>query len=229
MPTTKILIIDDEINISKTIAATFSEAEYQTEICRDGAAAWEKIKQESWDIVFLDIRLPGLSGIDIIKRIHDNNLKLQVIIITAYGSVENAVQAMKHGAVDFLEKPLEPEILRQTVKSVLSRPLLVQRDLTEYNEFIESAKLHIQLREYPKAHNALMRAVEQKPESAEAHNLMGAVYEVMGDYAAAAQAYQMAIRFDKNYNPARDNLKSLLSREGNTANLSEVFLTQREK
>lgn len=223
MPQVKILIIDDEINIGKTIAATFSDSDYVSELCQDGRTAWEKLRNEPWDIVFLDIRLPGLDGMEIIKRIHDNNLKVNVVMITAYGSIENAVQAMKYGAVDFIQKPLEPEKLRQVVRNVLVRPKLLERDLTEYNEFLEAAKLHIKNRNYPAAHNTLIKALEQKPESAEVYNLIGAVHEVMGDLLSAAQAYQMAIRFDKNYQPALDNLKRITSTEGNTASLTDMM------
>ena len=90
---------------------------------------------------------------------------------------------------------------------------------------MELAKFNIQNREFSAAHNNLIKALDQKPGSAEAYNLLGAVHEVMGDLASASQAYQMAIKIDKSYKPALENLKRITSLEGNTASFSELMST----
>jgi len=221
----RILIIDDEINIAKTIAATFSKSEYLVELCHDGAEGLKKLQTAEWDIVFLDIRLPGLDGMQILKQIYDDKIPVNVIMITAYGSIENAVQAMKYGAVDFVPKPLEPEVLREIVRKIIARHLFTEQNVAEYQEFIELTKLHIKQREYQKAHAAIKQAIAQKPEAAEAYNLLGAINEVLGDNIAAAQAYQMAIKFDAHYAPALENLKRITSMEANSASLLDLMAT----
>lgn len=229
MSQVRILIIDDEINIAKTIAATFAKAEYLIELCHDGTEGLNRLQTEVWDIVFLDIRLPGIDGMQILKQIYDNKIAVNVVMITAYGSIENAVQAMKYGAVDFVPKPLEPEVLRAIVSRIISRQLLTEQNVTEYLEFIELAKLHIKDREYHKAHDIIKRAISQKPESAEAYNLLGAINEVLGDNIAASQAYQMAIRFDANYQPALENLKRITSMEANSAGLLDLMASLKNR
>jgi DNA-binding NtrC family response regulator len=225
MSQVRMLIIEDEINIAKTIAATFAKADYLIELCHDGTEGLTRLQTEMWDIVFLDIKLPGLDGMEILKRISEEKLPVNVIMITAYGSIENAVQAMKYGAVDFVPKPLEPENLRDIVRKVIARHLFTEQNVIEYQEFIELAKLHIQAREYHKAHAVIKKALAQKPEAAEAYNLLGAINEVLGDNIAAAQAYQMAIKFDANYLPALENLKRITSMEANSASLLDLMAT----
>jgi len=225
MSQVRMLIIEDEINIAKTIAATFSKTVYKVEQCHDGTEGLKKLQTEEWDIVFLDIRLPGIDGMEILKQISETQTPVNVIMITAYGSIENAVQAMKYGAVDFVPKPLEPEVLRDIVRKVIARRLYTEQNVAEYQEFIELTKLHIKSREYQKAHVVIKKAIAQKPESAEAYNLLGAINEVLGDNIAAAQAYQMAIKFDAYYNPALENLKRITSMEANSASLLDLMAT----
>ncbi len=221
----KMLIIDDEINITKTIAASFAKNGYFIQQCNDGNEGLKRLNEEKWDIAFLDIRLPGIDGMKILKQIYENQISVNVIMITAYGSVENAVQAMKYGAVDFVSKPLEPATLRNIVDKIISRQHLSEQSVIEYHEFIELAKLYIKQREFHKAHDAIKKALTQKPESAEAYNLLGAINEVLGDIVAASQAYQMAIRFDADYQPALENLKRITSMEANSADLLDMMST----
>ncbi len=229
MSQVRILIIEDEINIAKTIAATFAKTDYTVEMCHDGKEGLQKLKSEKWDIVFLDIRLPSMDGMEILKHLSENKIPVNVVMITAYGSVENAVQAMKYGAVDFVPKPLEPEILREIVKKIISRHLLSEQNVIEYQEFIELAKLHIKEREYHKAHADIKQAITQKPESAEAYNLLGAINEVLGDHIAASQAYQMAIKFDARYLPALENLKRITSMEANSSSLMDLMAALKKR
>lgn len=219
----KILIIDDEINIAKTIAAVFSDASYAVEVCNDGLSGWNRLSQEKWDIVFLDIRMPEMDGMEVLKKLYDSGKQQNIVMITAYGSIENAVQAMKYGAIDFIMKPLDLGVIRQLVSDILSRPLLLQRDLSNYKEHLEHAKLMIQKREYAAAKSSVKKALKEVPESAEAYNLLGALYEVMDDLGSAVQAYQMALRFDNNYKPAQENISRVTSLEGNTASLIDLM------
>jgi DNA-binding NtrC family response regulator len=221
----KILIIDDEVNIAKTIAATFSKTDYLVELIHDGKQGLQKLQSEAWDIVFLDIRLPGMDGMEILKEIYDHNMPVNIIMITAYGSIENAVQAMKYGAIDFVPKPLEPENLRDIVTKIIARKHLNEQNVIDYQEFIELAKQHIKQRDYHKANAAIKQAIAQKPESAEAYNLLGAVSEVLGDNIAAAQAYQMALKFDNHYQAAKENLNRITSLEGNSASMLDLLAT----
>lgn len=229
MPQTRIFIVDDEVNIAKTIAATFTNSEYHVELCHEGKEALSRLLDEEWDIVFLDIRLPGMDGMQILLKLYEHKSAVNVVMITAYGSIENAVQAMKYGAVDFIPKPLDPVALREIVSKIIARQQLTEQNVDEYHEFIEFAKLQIKEREYRKAHAAIKQAITQKPESAEAYNLLGAINEVLGDNIAASQAYQMAIRFDANYSPALENLKRISSLEANSSDLLDLMASLKKR
>ena len=231
MASLKLLIVEDEINIAKTIAATFNSEDYETQIYTDGLQAWENIYSKPNDIVFLDIMLPGIDGMEILKRIHENNIQTSVVMITAFGSIDYAVQAMKYGAVDFLQKPLDPSGLRNVVQKIRDRIKLNESNAHEYEQIIELVKLEISKREYHNAHDLIKKAISLKQESAEAYNLLGAIREIMGDNISAAQSYQLAIKFDKNYKPALDNLDRITSLEANSADLFDILaaMGKREK
>ena len=99
-------------------------AGYQVETACDGQEGLDKFANgESWDIVLLDQRMPGMSGIDAQKEIFKRRADARLILITAFGSIDLAVEAIQAGASDFLRKPFTPETLRNTLKAVLERPV----------------------------------------------------------------------------------------------------------
>jgi DNA-binding response OmpR family regulator len=219
----KLLIVDDEVNIAKTIAATFASDEFECQSCYDGLVAWQQIAHNTWDVVFLDLRLPGLDGMEILKRIYENNISSDIVIMTAHGTVDNAVQAMKYGAVDFISKPLEPSSLRDVVTLILKRRNLTETQALEFEGFLELTKQHIKERQYHKARSIIKKAIELKPHSAVAYNLLGALDEVLDDKSSAVQAYQMALSFDTQYLPAKENLQRLTSMESTTISILDYL------
>ena len=123
MDRTRILIVDDEEHIRETMQLALEAAAYQTEGAADGGEALEKFGAGSdWDLVLLDQRMPGMEGLEVLRRMRERDPAARVIMVTAYGSIELAVDAMKTGAVDFLRKPFTPDLLRGAVKAVLAHP-----------------------------------------------------------------------------------------------------------
>lgn len=226
----KIMIVEDEINIAKTIEAAFSGSGYQTEICLNGEIALQKLQASAWDIVFLDIKLPGINGMEVLKEICERNIPVQVIMITAYGTIEFAVQAMKYGAVDFIQKPFEPADLREIVKTIAERQTLEIKQVNEYNEFLELCKKQIRERDYDQALSAVIKAIELEPISAEAYNLLGAVHEIKGDNPSAIDAYQKALKLNPGFQAALDNIKRLSEKETYTLDeIDKLTLKTRDK
>jgi DNA-binding NtrC family response regulator len=205
----RILIVEDEINIAKTMEATLNHTGYRVEISNDGKAALARLQNEAWQIVLLDIKLPGMDGMEVLRQIHEQKIPVQVVMVTAYGSVDFAVQAMKYGAVDFIEKPFEPNALRAVVQSIEERQNLSEQEANEYRKCIDLTKNLIQAREYPKAIASAKQALELRPESVEAYNLLGAVYEIMEDFLPAVQAYKMALKFNPDFRPALASIKNI--------------------
>ena len=107
-----VLIVDDERTLARSVKAFFLESGYEAEVAGTAEEALEKLERLHPDVVFADIRLPGMTGIELLRRIHDFDPAIPVIIMTAYGTIEGAVEAVKLGAFDYLKKPLDLDELK---------------------------------------------------------------------------------------------------------------------
>lgn len=121
MPNKKVLIVDDEPDMRLAIKNVLKIREYDSIEAGDGKTAIELVEKENPDIVLLDIRLPGMDGIETLERIRKINKKIPVVMITGYGHIQSAVDVMKLGAQEYLQKPFENkqlvEIVRRFVES----------------------------------------------------------------------------------------------------------------
>ena len=122
-----ILIIDDDESIRAGCIQTLNEQGYRVQAAPNGQTGLELVDKESFDVVVLDLRMPDIYGIDVLKNIKKSNPNSIVIVITGYGSIDIAVSAMREGATDFLTKPFTPETLCAAVeKAVQSRSHLLE-------------------------------------------------------------------------------------------------------
>jgi DNA-binding response OmpR family regulator len=124
--TKRILIIDDEENIRRVIRLALEPAGYEVGEASDGLRGLAAYKDGSnWDAVLLDQKMPGMDGLETLRELRKFNHGAIIIMMTAYASIELAVDAMKLGATDFVRKPMTPEILRNAVTAALSikRPI----------------------------------------------------------------------------------------------------------
>ena len=115
----KILVVDDEESIGLGISSHLAGDGYQTFWAKSGEEALEKLLQEDFHLVFLDLFLPGISGFSVLERIKNEFPEVLVIILTGYGNVKMAVKAMKMGAFDYLTKSPDIEELKLLVKKAL--------------------------------------------------------------------------------------------------------------
>jgi DNA-binding NtrC family response regulator len=125
----KILVVDDEPNICHGCRMILSEEGHDVDIAFSGHAALEKMVEQSFDMVILDIRLPDMSGIDVLKKINEKNLDTYVIIMTGHGTVENAVDAMKNGAFDYITKPFDDKEITKSIGKARESQQLVRENL----------------------------------------------------------------------------------------------------
>ena len=114
-----ILIVDDEVNILRSLEGILSDEGFDVICAESGAEAIEKIEEVMPDLVFLDIWMPGIGGIETLKKIKKAHPNLQVVMISGHGNIETAVKATKHGAYDFIEKPLSIEKVLLSVNNAL--------------------------------------------------------------------------------------------------------------
>jgi CheY-like chemotaxis protein len=116
----KLLVVDDEPHIRHMMRLTL-EGGYHVEEAANGEAALARFGDgREYDLVVLDQKMPGMDGLETLRRIKDRSPEARVLIVTAFASVELAVDAMKLGATDFLRKPMTPEVLRGAVAAALS-------------------------------------------------------------------------------------------------------------
>lgn len=208
----RILIIDDEPNTRLNFRLALELEGYQVAEASGGAAAREQLLGERFDLVILDLRMPGTDGLQLLEQMRGKNMSTPVVIVTAYGSVPDAVRAMKLGAIDFLEKPLRPVDLRQVVAEVMERHHAEYHGPTERDDFathLRAAKRQINLRNFALAEKHLQRALELEPRSPDALNLLGVLAELGGDYRKARKYYGRAIRVRHDHEAAQQNMRRL--------------------
>ena len=114
-----ILVIDDDYHMRTALAEALTEAGYGVGSAEDGKVALESIKKSAYDLVITDVKMPHMNGIDLLGHIKKEQCSLPVIVITAYGTVEHAVNAMKEGAFDYIQKPFDTETLYGVVERAL--------------------------------------------------------------------------------------------------------------
>src|SRR5262245_8269315 len=118
----RILVVDDEEPLRKMMRLTLQAAGYEVGEAGDGAQALEAwARGGPWDAVLLDQRLPGMDGLEVLRRLREDDANACIVMVTAYGTIDLAVEAMKLGATDFLRKPMTPETLRGAVAGALAR------------------------------------------------------------------------------------------------------------
>jgi two-component system response regulator AtoC len=116
-----ILVVDDEKNILKVVATTLGKESYAVDTARSSEEAIEKFDSDTHDLIITDLKLPGKGGMELLEYVKSKNPQIPVIMITAFGTIENAVEAMKKGAFNYLTKPVNPDELLSVVKEVLEK------------------------------------------------------------------------------------------------------------
>ena len=202
-----ILVADDERNIRKNLAMVLEAAGYVVEQARDGEEALDMCRQSHPEIAFVDLHMPKIEGLEVLGRIRVLSPKTAVVMITAYGSAANAVEAMKLGAVDFIEKPFDPKIIGILAEEILLRRRLESSrtfdDLMRLAELARERKAPIEARAYLKA--AMSRAFDRP----EPYYWLGFLCEGESDSKRAAQYYYMALSANRSFEPAVEALKRL--------------------
>jgi two-component system, OmpR family, response regulator MtrA len=143
-PTGHILIIDDEASLRQTLARILQRDGYEVTTVASGGEGLSIVEQHPFDLVYLDIRMPDMSGLDVLKAIHTRLPDLPVILFTAQPDLHSAVEALRRGAVDYLMKPLKPQTVLDRTRTILldqlkkKRRREIQRQMEELQGELEA-------------------------------------------------------------------------------------------
>ena len=218
MKPASILITDDESNIRLTVRTALESEGYIVHEAANGRDALVAIEQQTPDLMVLDLNMPVMDGMAVLehlKTLAETN-KPRVIVLTAYGSIATAVKATRLGAVEFMEKPVAPTELRQTIRSVLTEPELDEPPTPaleaagSYEQVLTRIRTSLRLADYSSAESLLEKAAQRKNQhTAEYFNLLGILYEAHHKWRLARKCYGKAISSDKRFEPAQANLRRL--------------------
>jgi len=139
---TKILVVDDDINLLKSIQKILELNEYLVETQSNPTQVLHIIKEDIYDCVLLDVKMPGINGLDLLKQIIISHPKIPVIMISGQSNIDTAVQAIKEGAYDFIEKPIEVDRLLVAIKNAIqNKNLKIEKEVL--SEEIKASNLMI--------------------------------------------------------------------------------------
>ena len=130
----RILVVDDEEIVIKSCLRILGDGDYRVEAVQDGRDALRKIEENSLDVMILDIMMPNMDGLEVLRRVKEAHPDVEVVMVTGLSQIGTAVQAMKFGAFDYISKPFEPDELKLVVQRALERRHLLQENLNLKSE-----------------------------------------------------------------------------------------------
>jgi len=145
MGSTKILIVDDERIMRESLAGWLERDGHEVETAPSGETALDLLKESRFDILLLDIKMEGMSGIEVLKHVRTTDPDVAVVMITAYGSISTAVEAMKIGAQDYLLKPFDPNELGLLIDKILNHQAQARENLFLKEEYKERTRFESML------------------------------------------------------------------------------------
>jgi len=202
-----VLVVDDEKNIRLTLRESLKPLGLDVDTAINGEEPLAMAAQKKYHVVLLDLKMPGMDGMEVLRRLRDSAADMAVVLLTAHGSIESAVEAMKLGAVDFLQKPFAPQEIRDIVSRAMGRRKTRIERAGQYELFVTTARQQIGDGLLDEAVEHLKTAIAIHPGRPEAFNLLGAACEMQHDADSAARYYRAAYWLDPTYEPSRLNIE----------------------
>jgi len=137
----QIMVVDDEETICEALAAWFAKDGHRVDTANSGLQALERLEQKVFDVYLVDIKMPGMDGLEFLAKLKEKQPDASVIMITAHGSIQTAVEAMKRGASDYLCKPFDPDELSLLMERVLSNKALRDENIALREQLMEQHEI----------------------------------------------------------------------------------------
>lgn len=201
-----VLIVDDEKNMRTTLAHALESIGLDTETAATADEALEKLSASPFDLMLLDLWLPEVDGLELLRRAREMRPETRVVVVTAHGTVEAAVRAMKLGALDFVQKPFSPDEIRDVVRGALAAEPPAGNE-GDYGELVAEARRELASRRFETAMPYLRKAIAADPGRPEAFNLLGVATALRGKTYRAQDYFRASLALDPTYAPALTNLE----------------------
>jgi len=211
MSQAKILVVDDDKNIRKTVSMALESLDYFVHTAFDGKDAMLQLTGDKYDMIITDLKMPGMNGMELLEQAIAKYPEIRIVLISAHGTVDNAVEAMKLGAVDFLQKPFTPKELRNLVYNVLETESTKTESISEYKASLKAARNFARKRDFNNAIAQAKKAIGCDPAKPDAFDFLGQLQETLGDFNSAIKNYRVAISLDPTCQPAKDHLNRATS------------------
>jgi DNA-binding response OmpR family regulator len=161
-PCRRVLVVDDETNLRQTLARILHQIGCEVTTATSGVEALQRLESAAYDLVYLDIRLPEMDGLQVLREVHDRYPQLAVVLLTAHASIQSAVEAVRLGAIDYLTKPINPEALIARTRTILADQA-IQRRRREIQEQIDALQTELKtLDQSPEVTPAFIAPVDDR-------------------------------------------------------------------
>jgi len=202
----KILVVDDEKNIRLTIQHSLMAADYEVEIAANGLEGLEKFRDGHYDLILMDLRMPQVNGIEMLREIREKDKHTAAVVITAYLTIDTLLEAFSLGVSDYIRKPFSPNDVRETVRRVLARETLDIEHATPETTNLEFARKALAGQDISKAMELARNATEKNSNDPDALAFLGILQHLNGDPNAAEQSFHEALLLDPQHQLSRDYL-----------------------
>ena len=201
----RILVVDDEKNVRFTVAHALRSDGYTVDSAGSGTEGLDRTSSIRYDLILVELRMPGMTGIDMLRELRQRDPAMPAVIITAYGVPQQLVEAAELGAIDCIHKPFSIQTIRSVVREVIDR---AEHGLAAQTaeEHVREAKRAIMRGEVDKAHAELERAIELDPHNGEPHLLDGIVSLLKRDGETACEHFRTALQIDPTNKNASEYL-----------------------
>ncbi|MCX7710811.1 MAG: response regulator [Clostridia bacterium] len=190
----KVLVVDDTKNI-RTLLTTCLEIEgFEVLTANDGKQALALFENQTFDLAFLDIKMPEVSGTEVLRRIREMGIHTPVIIITAFATVKNAIDCTKMGAVAYIQKPFTADKIRAVISEITSEAF-PKVSTPEICLSTHSAEALVEQGSFRQAVELLKKALSADPTNPDTYHLLGKSYDGLGEKELADKFYQTAQLF----------------------------------
>ncbi len=186
------LVVDDTKNIRNLLTTCLELNDFEVMIASNGEDALKLLLSETFDLVFLDIKMPEISGTKVLKLMRDASIDTPVIIMTAFATVKNAIDCTKLGAVAYLQKPFTLD----KVNSVLSDLENIVPAKNNIDEYIDESKALMEEKKFDEAFIYLKKALSLDPSYEQCYFLIGKVHEAKGNFEEADKFYNIFKTFN---------------------------------